>query len=135
MWHHRKNRWHTAPNVCERSMSTTNADGLSNGRLCTNADGLSNVWPSETFLVNLVMIEFVLVRLCLPAEYTLACLYTMMWQACMHRALVYVLFEPNGYRIPEFQKTLKVGKFGVVVLPRLVRREPIKARARRHRHH
>ena len=51
-----------------------------------------------------------------------------MRQACMHRALVYVLFEPNGYRIPEFQKTLKVGKFGVVVLPRLVRGEPIKAR-------
>ena len=52
----------------------------------------------------------------------------MMRQACRHRALVYVLFGPNGYRISEFPKALKVEKFGVVVLPRLVWVEPIKAR-------
>ena len=51
-----------------------------------------------------------------------------MRQACRHRALVYVLFGPNGYRISEFPKALKVEKFGVVVLPRLVWVEPIKAR-------
>jgi len=51
-----------------------------------------------------------------------------MRQACRHRALVYVLFGPNGYRISEFPKALKVEKFRVVVLPRLVWVEPIKAR-------
>ena len=52
--------------------------------------------------------------------------------ACRHDAtglhapgfIVYVLIEPNGYRIPEFQKSSEVGNFGVVVSPRLVWENP-----------